>query len=705
MDAHPLSPRQKEIIHLPLEGKFFIEGPAGSGKTTATIARINHIFSHYTGHQMLLFVPQRSLAKPYFDHFHQQREYSGSLPVILTFGGFARRMVDLFWPVIAGSTHFSNSRSRPYFLNMESAQYCMEKVAQPLLEKGFFQSVVIEKSRLFGQVLDNLNKAAVVRFPLTEIAQRLKSINHLDASMEIAYDQVQICAMAFRAFCYEYNVMDYSLLIDLFMSTLYHSDEFIHFFRSRYPVIIADNIEEDVPVLHDFIRENLPAADSAWLVFDQNSGFRSFLGADPQSAHDLKESCEQSLVLDEPFINKTDILALNQGLSRCIIHEKIERGAAHYGQSVNFLDFQFYPEMVKSVCLQVQELVESRQAEPGDIVILAPYLSDALNFSLQTYMDQFRIPTFDYRPSRKYLDDPAVRSMISLAKLAHPQWEMSLSRYELRDTLLCCFKDMDIIRADLIARTLFNPTLKDGELRAFDTITNRVTQERITFYHGENLELLRGWLGDYQSKDPQPLDVFISRIYGEVLSQSNFRFFEDFASANSIARLITSIKNFRYFSTAFLDEDEIFCGAEYIRSIQTGLLPSAFFDPREEPSDAVFIAPAHSFLMQNRRVAYQFWLDIGSLGWWERLNQPLTNPYLLNRSWDGSQQWTIAHEYAANKATMLKIVQGLLNRCTRQVTVCSVSINEQGTEQRGPLLRAFQSLQKQVLQFRGDNHV
>jgi len=291
MDAHPLSPRQKEIIHLPLGGRYFIEGPAGCGKTSATIARLKTILSQYAGHQVLLFVPQRSLAKPYFDHFHQQREYSGSMPAILTFGGFARRMVELFWPVIAEATLFSNSHSRPYFLNMESAQYCMEKVTRPFLEKGFFQSVVIEKSRLFGQVLDNLNKTAVVRFPLTEIAQRLKSINHLDASMEIAYDQVQICAMAFRAFCYQHNLMDYSLLIDLFMTTLFHSDEFIRFFRSRYPVIIAENIEEDVPVFHDFIRENLPVADSVWLVFDKYSGYRSFLGADPQSAYDLKESC------------------------------------------------------------------------------------------------------------------------------------------------------------------------------------------------------------------------------------------------------------------------------------------------------------------------------------------------------------------------------------------------------------------------------
>ena len=705
MDADLLSTRQKEIIHLPVDGKFFIEGPAGSGKTTATIRRLNFFLNQYTGHQVLLFVPQRSLAKPYLDYLHQQRDYSGRLPNILTFSGFARQMVELFWPVIAESTLFSNPHSRPYFLNMESAQYCMAKVAQPFLEKGFFQSVVIEKSRLFGQILDNLNKAAVVQFPLTEIADRLKSINHLDASMEIAYDQVQICAMAFRDFCYQHNIMDYSLLIDLFMKNLFHSDKFNRFFQDRFPVIIADNIEEDVPVFHDFIRESLPGTASAWLVFDQHGGFRSFLGADPQSAYDLKTCCEHYSVLDEPFTKNPDILLVNQGLGRCIAHEKLPRDTKPFGDSLIFLDFQFYPEMVKTVCDQVLELVKSHQAEPGDIVILAPYLSDALNFSLQTILDQSCIPNTAYRPSRKYLDDPSVRSLLSLAKLAYPKWEMAINSFELRDILISCFKNMDIIRADLIVKTLFNPTPQGGFMRPFDTLTNRETLERITFTHGENYEILRRWLEDYKSGDAQPLDIFISRIFGEVLSQSNFRYFKDFTAAHSVARLINSIKNFRYFSNTFLDEDEISCGAEYIRSIQVGLLPSAFFDPRDEPSEAVLIAPAHSYLMQNRSVSYQFWLDIGSQGWWERLNQPLTNPYLLNRSWDGSQQWTIAHEYAANQSTMQRIVQGLLNRCTCRIIVCSVDINEKGAEQRGPLLKAFQSLQKQNLQFRGENHV
>jgi len=109
--------------------------------------------------------------------------------------------------------------------------------------------------------------------------------------------------------------------------------------------------------------------------------------------------------------------------------------------------------------------------------------------------------------------------------------------------------------------------------------------------------------------------------------------------------------------------------------------------------------------MENRSVEVQFWLDIGSLGWWERLNQPLTNPYLLRRSWNKEDLWTTALEYATNQDNMLRVVEGLLNRCHRQVFIYSVQVNERGSEQRGPLLRAFQTLRKRYFSAGEVQHV
>jgi hypothetical protein len=74
---------------------------------------------------------------------------------------------------------------------------------------------------------------------------------------------------------------------------------------------------------------------------------------------------------------------------------------------------------------------------------------------------------------------------------------------------------------------------------------------------------------------------------------------------------------------------------------------------------------------------------------------------LLNRNRDLNRLWTEADEFEANRAGMERIVKGLINRCGKMIFVSTVRMNENGSEQRGPLLQAFQTLQKRVYQFKG----
>jgi hypothetical protein len=304
-----------------------------------------------------------------------------------------------------------------------------------------------------------------------------------------------------------------------------------------------------------------------------------------------------------------------------------------------------------------------------------------------------------------YLEEPAVKAVLTLAKLAHPQWELPVSHYELRDALMLALPGLDILRADLIAQTLYSPRAQSEGLRSFDALTNASMQERISFAYGRKLESLREWLEDYKNIDPLPLDIFISRLFGEILSQKSFGLFADFDAAEHIAQLIASIQSFRQFLTTTFGMDAVSAGLEFIRVVESGLLPAAFMSRREPPEDAVLIAPAHSFLMENRPVAVQFWLDIGSLGWWERLSQPLTNPYILRREWQSGTAWTYTQNFDANQQHLQRVVAGLLNRCRGQVVVSSVQVNERGSEQRGPLLQALQTLRKRAFTAREIDHV
>src|SRR5690606_9106019 len=131
----------------------------------------------------------------------------------------------------------------------------------------------------------------------------------------------------------------------------------------------------------------------------------------------------------------------------------------------------------------------------------------------------------------------------------------------------------------------------------------------------------------------------------------------------------------------------------YFDTVSQGLLAGLYVESwRDHDVDAVFVGPAHTFLLRNRPVDVQFWLDVGSLGWWERIDQPLTHPYVLSPRWPEGALWTDADEYEHQQDMLYRIVSGLLRRCRERVYLGISDLGEQGFEQRGPMLRVFQRI-------------
>ena len=140
-----------------------------------------------------------------------------------------------------------------------------------------------------------------------------------------------------------------------------------------------------------------------------------------------------------------------------------------------------------------------------------------------------------------------------------------------------------------------------------------------------------------------------------------------------------------------LDHPNFDFGREYIAMLQEEVIAAQYLESwKTENDEFVLVAPAYTFLMMNRPVTVQFWLDVGSSGWYERLDQPLTHPQVLSREWPAGKQWTFADEEQTNQQTMARLVSGLLHRCREKIYLGISSLGESGFEQRGELLRAFQ---------------
>ena len=65
---------------------------------------------------------------------------------------------------------------------------------------------------------------------------------------------------------------------------------------------------------------------------------------------------------------------------------------------------------------------------------------------------------------------------------------------------------------------------------------------------------------------------------------------------------------------------------------------------------------------------------------------------MLSRSWPQNKVWSDVDEIETNQETLYRLALGLIRRCRVGLLLGLSELNEQGYEQRGPLLHAFQRM-------------
>ncbi len=679
---------------------IFLEGLAGTGKTTAAIERVKHLLREgAAADSILILVPQATLAIPYKEALRRSRTKNGVNVRTATLGSLAFQVIDLFWPLIAEDVGFEKPLDRPHFLSLELVQYYMTRFVEPEIRRSdYFNSVHISQNRLYTQIVDNLNKAALVGFPQETIATRLKSAWAGDTEQAYIYDDAQACASLFREMCRQHNLLDFSLQIILFVDFLWKMEQPRRYLTQQYRHLIVDNIEEDTPATHDMLADWLKECDSALLIYDSEGGYRRFLGADSENALKLKRRCEVHVLLDKPRIMSDELEAFQMEIARSLNRPHAAKAEADARDAIAYTDNRYLPQMIDWTVENIASLIHNEGVPPKEIVILSAFLPDALRFSLQTRLNEQGIANRSYRPSRALREEPAARTLLTFAKLAHPQWNSTPDKFDVAFALTSSIGELDLVRARLLADILF----RSGQLLPFERIQDAKVQGRITFDFGTRYEILRSWLDTYREGEPLPVDIFFSRLFGEVLSQPKFGFHRNFDAANTSANLIESAREFR--QTVSKIEPDLPIASEYIRMVDSGVFANQYVSTRQHSEkDAVLIAPAYAFVMNNVPVDYQFWLNIGSPGWGQRLYQPLTQPYILSRQWEEGRVWTDADEFEANQETVYQLVSGLIRRCRKRIYLGFSQYGEQGFEQHGALLMAVQSMLRRLA--KEENHV
>jgi hypothetical protein len=490
-------------------------------------------------------------------------------------------------------------------------------------------------------------------------------------------------ALAFRAFCLQHSVVDFSLLIDSYARHLMRLPTYEGYIAARYRHVLADNVEENPPVAHDLLRALLPGCDSALIVEDDPGGFRLFLGADPASARELASACDVVDAMPAPQ-QRAGALAFGERIAL-----QFEGASANDRARIEapvMVAEKYWSGMLTRVAARVIALVDSGAA-PESIAVLAPFVEDVLRFELTEALASRGIALRVLRPSRPLFDHPAVRACVTLARLAHPHWQLPVTAPEVARALSLALHGLDVPRAQLLADAALKA--KPGGL---PVIEDQALWTRVGMRFFERYSTLAAWVSAGRNAGAR-IDLFWQQLFSEVLSLPGFGLHHDHDAAGACATLISSARTFH----DALDAVPALAGTgdaalEYVELLRIGVMAATPPAAGAPASAGVLLAPVYTFLTHDLRAEHQIWLDVSTLAWYQRLRQPLTHPHLLSRRVPAGAVWTEQQEHQTQRAMTARVIRSLTLRCAGSLTLAQSQLSLTGNEDDGPLARAARNV-------------
>ena len=194
----------------------------------------------------------------------------------------------------------------------------MAKLVAPLLQQGYFAELRLVRSRLYSQLLDNLNKATVNQIPIEHVQDYLRSDSGTDASRKLLFDDIGKTILAFREYTVQHNLLDFSLYNDVFWELFTREPEVQSYMSRQFKHLIYENAEEDFPLAHSIVNNWIKRVSSSLVVLDLDGGYRKFLAANPRSAGDLRASCDTFVNMNENRHTPAHIVQVGDALVEAI---------------------------------------------------------------------------------------------------------------------------------------------------------------------------------------------------------------------------------------------------------------------------------------------------------------------------------------------------------------------------------------------------
>ena len=669
----------------------FLLGSVGTGKSTALQQRLLRLLEDgEPAYTILILIAEPEHRLPYETAVMN----AGSGPFadlkITPYSQMALDMVTLFWPLIARRSGFVSAHKPPTILTYDLAQLLMWRVVTPLLEEGAFADLRLKPQQIVSQVLDTLNRAALNSLTLDQAIERQITTWAGEKARLLDLRDAETAAREFRRICLQNSLLDLSLSIEVFDSQLVHDPEFHRYFSERYRHLIVDNLEEQTPAGQNFVSSLLELTETTAIAYDVGSGYKRFMAADPMGARQFRNRCRSFFQFKESFLAPPEMASLANLVENYLLHTSKPTSGAEE-MIMNTIGGRYRREMVTNLIPHLVGLIEDG-VPANEIAVIAPYLDGALRYSLTQALGQAKLPFRFLRRRSSPREEPRIRAWLTWLTLAHPEWQLKPTAYDVAEALTLSIFGLDPARAALITKFCYQED--EAQLLPVEQLPESMI-ERAGEEILDRVEELRLWLIETEIDDP--IDFFLHSLFTEMLSERRFQPEPDVAGAAVCQWLVNTATRLRQASAAMGLKTPTEVGLTFIEGINQGLVSANPPDLGEPPDpNGITISTIYGYLLAGDPVRVQVWLETAATGWWDIPRQPLSNAFVLAQSYDPQNLWTMTEDFAIRNELLSRIVRGLTGRCSDGIILTNSDLDRRGILQDGPLWRGLQPVIKAV---------
>lgn len=676
-------------------GSSFLQGEAGTGKSTALLYRLRRLLQEGESPYAILILLAEAGDRRRFFEFLEAAGIEGLRDLqVTTFTYLAREMVQQFWPLVARPAGFERPFQRPVYIRYDLAQLLMWRIVRDMMAEGAFADLPLRPQQIVSQILDTINRAALNRLSLKEAEQRqIQSWAGEPADARHLREAAR-AAQTFRAHCRRNSLLDVSLAVRVFDTQLLQHPEFNRYFRERFRHVLVDNLEEQTSAGQQFVSGLLDVVQSAALVFDRGGGYKQLLSADPAGARNLAPLCDRTIYFDRQFVSRPAQVHLANAVERRLLRAQpsddlpsAEQTQLASSALLGVATGRYRHEMAQNAVHRLAQLLAEGNVEPEDAAIIAPGLDGALRYALSSAMRAAELPFSLRRRRSSPRDEPLVRAWLTWLALAHPGWQRPPPAYDVAEALALTANGLDPARAELLSGALYRA--EEGVLSSTGELAPELVQ-RVGEQAVQAVESLRLWLMEHGEL---ALDDFLRDLYAFMQSEPALRAHEDQGPSKLADWLVALSARLQLTAAPMELQSAEAIGRAFLNAIDEGLVTT---DPPQlgEPPErrGVIITTVHGYLLSNETSRLQVWFDVSNPTWWDIPQQPLSNPFVLAPEWPAERSWTLADAYQRRNEILSHIIRGLSVRCKDGVLLSVSTLNQRGQRQDSPLWRALQPL-------------